>query len=79
MAISLSPETQKLIEDRMSRDGYPTADDVVRAALELLDQHDGLDEETLAAIERGEQEIERGEYRDWQVVEAELRRKYLGE
>jgi antitoxin ParD1/3/4 len=79
MAISLSPETLRLIEERMDGDGYPTADDVVRAALELLDQQDELDEETLAAIDRSEVQIERGEYRDWKEVSAELRRTYLGE
>lgn len=79
MGISLTPETQKLIEDRMKRDGYPTADDLVRAALELLDQNVELDEETLTAIERGEEQIARGEYREWADVEAELRKKYLGE
>ena len=78
MTISLSPETQRLIEERMKRDGYPTADDVVRAALELLDQQDELDDETLAAIDRAEEQIERGEYRDWKGVSSELRRKYLG-
>jgi hypothetical protein len=41
MGISLRPETQKLIEDRMARDGYPTADDVVLAAFELLDEQGG--------------------------------------
>jgi len=78
MAISLTAETQKLIEDRMKRDGYPTPDDVVRAAMELLDQPAELDAETLAAIDRAEEQIERGEYRDWAEVSAELRRKYLG-
>jgi len=37
MELSLTPETRKLIEERMRRDGYATADEVVRAALELLD------------------------------------------
>ena len=55
MALSLSPEVQKLIEERMKRGGYPTADDVVRTALGFLDVHTReLDEETVAAIEEGE-------------------------
>jgi Arc/MetJ-type ribon-helix-helix transcriptional regulator len=48
----------------MQRDGYPTADDLVRAALELLDQREELDVETLATIDRSEQQVRRGEYRD---------------
>jgi antitoxin ParD1/3/4 len=77
MSISLSSETQKLIEERMQRDGYPSADDVIRAALDLLDQRETLDDETLNAIDRAEEQIERGDYRDWKEVSAELRKKYL--
>jgi antitoxin ParD1/3/4 len=77
MSITLSPETQKLIEQRMKRDGYPSADDVVLAALELLDQKEPLDEQTLAAIDRAEAQIEAGEYRDFKEVAAELRKRYV--
>jgi putative addiction module CopG family antidote len=38
MAISLSPETQKLIVERMQQGGYATPDDVVRAGLSSLEQ-----------------------------------------
>ncbi len=38
-----------------------------------------LDEETLNAIDEAEDQIDRGEYRDWKEVSAELRAKYLGE
>jgi antitoxin ParD1/3/4 len=79
MELSLTPETRKLIEERMRRDGYATADEVVRAALELLDQHADLDPETLAAIDRAEEQIARGEYREWTQASAELRKKFLGE
>jgi len=79
MSITLSPETQKLIAERMQRDGYPSADDVVRAALESMDQEDRLDGDTLAAIDRAEAQIERGECRDWKEVSGELRKKYSAE
>ena len=80
MGLSLSPETQQLIEAQMRKGGYNSADDVVRVALELLDQTqcDALDEETLESIDRAEDQIERGEYRSWDEVKAELRAKYLG-
>jgi Arc/MetJ-type ribon-helix-helix transcriptional regulator len=77
--IALSQETQKLIEDRMRRDGYSSADDLVRAALEVLDQPETLDSETLEAIDRAEGQIERGEFRHWKEVSVELRKKYLPE
>ncbi|MDB5321186.1 MAG: hypothetical protein JWN40_2817 [Phycisphaerales bacterium] len=80
MGLSLSAETQQLIEERMRKGGYTSPDDLVRVALDVLDQVEpaGLDKETLAAIDRAEDQIERGEYRDWEDVKAELRAKYLG-
>jgi Arc/MetJ-type ribon-helix-helix transcriptional regulator len=80
MGLSLSTETQQLIEARMRKGGYRSPDDLVRVALEVLDQvePDQLDEQTLAAIDRAEDQIERGECRDWDEVKAELRAKYLG-
>lgn len=80
MALSLSTETQQLIEARMRKGGYTSPDDLVRVALEVLDQvePDELDEETLDAIDRAEDQLECGEGRDWDEVEAELRAKYLG-
>lgn len=82
MTISLSPETQKLLEDHMKRGGFATPDDVVRAALETLDQARGedfedLDPETQAAIEEGLAEAERGEVRPWHEVRAELKARYI--
>jgi Arc/MetJ-type ribon-helix-helix transcriptional regulator len=78
MEIALSPETRKLIEERVLRDGYENADALIRAALDTLDQQPELDDETLNAIDRADEQIERGEYRDWEEVAAELRRKYTG-
>ena len=40
MSQFLSAETQRLIDERMKRGGYATADDVVAAALASLDQHE---------------------------------------
>lgn len=79
MEMTLSEETAALIRERMQQDGYRSADDVVRAALELLEQRVELDAETLAAIDRGEAQIKRGEVRDWSEVRAEVRKKLLGE
>jgi Arc/MetJ-type ribon-helix-helix transcriptional regulator len=86
MNIVLSPATQKLLEDRMRKDGYATPDDAVRGMLETLEQNEAaaqfgagyLDEETLAAIDRAEEQIARGEHQDWEEVKAELRAKRRG-
>ena len=61
----------------MKRDGYASADDAVRAALELLDAQDELDPQDLAAIEESERQIAAGEELDWKQVSAELRGRYL--
>src|SRR6266542_1899128 len=66
MPISLTPETQKLIEERMKQAGCSTPDELVRLALQTLDQVDGedfdqLDADTQAAINEAEAQYERGE------------------
>ena len=40
MTPSLNAETQRLIEDRMKRGGYPTPDDLIVAALASLEQQE---------------------------------------
>jgi len=53
--------------------------EVVEAGLArlMLDAEPDLDEETLADIEAGEAEIDRGESRPWSELRAELLAKYL--
>ncbi len=70
MDIVLPPETQRLLEERRSSGTYPSVDDVVHAALCALGEAEtrGLDDETLDAIDRAEDQIERGECRDWKDV-----------
>jgi Arc/MetJ-type ribon-helix-helix transcriptional regulator len=82
MHIVLSPETQRLLEERMKKSGYATADEAVRVALKTLDDVDGaplegFDAGTLEAIERAEAQSSRGEGRPWEDVRAELKAKYL--
>ena len=81
MQISLSPETQKLLDERLKKSGYTDPDALVRFALENLEQLDGgyiedLDEETQASIERGIAELDRGESRSLEEVKAEFKAKF---
>ena len=78
MNISISPETQKLLEERLQQGGYQSADDVVHAALEALNEMEmgPLDEKTLDAIDRAEDQIERGELRDLDEVKDQIRAKF---
>jgi hypothetical protein len=81
MTIEVSAETQKLLEEKMQLHGFSSADEAVRCALEQFDQPIDveIDAETQAALDRAEEQIERGEVRDWKEVSAELRKRYLGQ
>jgi Arc/MetJ-type ribon-helix-helix transcriptional regulator len=80
-SISLRPETHKLIEERLKQGVFSTPDDMIRVALDTLDQCDvdDLDDATLAAIDRAEAEYERGEGIPADVAFAQLRRKHFGD
>jgi hypothetical protein len=84
MAITLNPETQRLIEERMRETGASSADELVLLALQTLEQRQGvdfddLDPETQAAIDEAEAQYERGEGVPLDQAFATLRQKYLGE
>jgi predicted transcriptional regulator len=71
MTITLSPETQQLLEQRMKRDGFATVDEAVRALLND-DGGDDRDPETLAAIRRGMEDARAGRTQPWEEVKKEL-------
>jgi Arc/MetJ-type ribon-helix-helix transcriptional regulator len=77
MNITLTPETQKLLEEQMKKRNFATPDEAVRTALRTLDEtmdedYESLDGETRAAIEEAEAQYERGAGRPWEEVRAEL-------
>ena len=83
MPITLSPQTQKLIEERMKATGCSTPDELVQVALQTLEQvqeedYEELDSETRAAIEEAEAQYQRGEGIPLDEAFARLRAKYLG-
>lgn len=63
MNVTLDPESQKFIEDRIKAGGYPTPEDVVRAALAALKQQEHWGDFAPGEIEQflaeGEESIER--------------------
>ena len=82
MTISLSPETQELLDAHLKRGGFASADEVVRVALETLGQVRGvdfedLDPETRAAIEEGLAQADRGEGRPLEEVREEFRARFI--
>jgi antitoxin ParD1/3/4 len=71
MTISLSPETQRLLDERLKAGTYASADDLLREALEALElrERDEADLQALKAkLERGAAQAERGELVDPDVV-----------
>jgi len=81
MDVALSPEPRKLLEEGLRSGEYRSADDVVHAALEALNELEGqsLGDETLDAIDRAEEQIEQGRVHDWKEVREPLRARFLEE
>ncbi len=81
MTIVLSPETQRLLEERMKATGVSTPDEMVRMALQSLaaEEPPELDPETEAAIDEGIARADRGDVLPWPEVREALRRRFLKE
>jgi hypothetical protein len=83
MNITLRPKTEKLLEREMSRANCRDPDLLICAALEMLQEFEGipieeLDPDTQAAIARAEAQSARGEGRQWPEVKRELQKRFLG-
>ena len=70
----------KLLEAKLKTGAYAFPDDVVRAAFQALNESEvyaapGLDDDTPDAIDRAEDQIERGEVHDWNHVREQMRGK----
>jgi predicted transcriptional regulator len=80
--VSLSAETQRMIEERMKETGVGTPDELVQIALQTLRQIRGenfedLDPATQAAIEEGLSQADRGETRPWDEVRKEIQTRFI--
>jgi Arc/MetJ-type ribon-helix-helix transcriptional regulator len=80
MEVKLSPQTQKLLEDRMKDGDYTSPDEAIRIALQSLDGEDveDLDPETQAAIERALAQADRGEGLPLDEAMAKFRQEHPG-
>ena len=69
MNVSLTPELEKLVNDRVSSGMYQTASEVIREALRALQQRYQLRERELQAvrekIHRGLEQLEHGEFTEY--------------
>jgi antitoxin ParD1/3/4 len=69
MTISLRPELQRFVEERVRAGEYATADEAVNSLLSFVAQQEELTGEQLEALRRqvavGIAEADRGELLDW--------------
>jgi antitoxin ParD1/3/4 len=77
MDISLSPDLEQLVQEKVASGSYSSASEVIREALRLLKQHDELQRLRLAELKRdiarGIEAADRGELAPAQQVFQELR------
>jgi antitoxin ParD1/3/4 len=78
MNVSLTPELEELIAQKVQSGCYTSASEVIREALRLLKEHDELRQRRLAAIgkkiDRGLAQLDRGEGIPADQARARLRR-----
>jgi antitoxin ParD1/3/4 len=79
MSITLTSEQEKLVQNLLSTRRYKKSEDVIQAALNLLEeygvQYEQWVNETREKVEVGLQELERGEGIDLDVVMEKLKAK----
>ncbi len=68
MSLSLTPEIEQRIFAQLNSGRYQSADEVVLAGLELLDQREQHLTELRQQIEVGEEQINQGKVTDGEVV-----------
>jgi Arc/MetJ-type ribon-helix-helix transcriptional regulator len=75
MNLTLHPDIQRFIDDQVRSGDFPTPEAVIEAA--ILEWRDGnaeaLDEETIAAINEAEAQIDRGEGIDLDTLRTHMK------
>ena len=78
MNVSLTPELEQLVTQKVESGRYTSASEVIREALRLLEEHDQLKQQRLAQvrekIDRGWQQLDAGQGISAQEARAHLRR-----
>ncbi len=79
MNVSITPELEKFVANKVESGRYTSASEVVREALRLLEEHDGARSAQLAEfnriLEKRLAASDRGELVDPQATRERLRRK----
>jgi len=76
MSITLTPELEKLVEDKVKSGAYRSSDEVLAEALHMLDERQRKIEALRADLQIGLDQAERGEVVEGDFVFTELRKKY---
>ena len=63
MNVSLTPELERLVNEKVESGLYQTASEVVREALRLLKERDQAREQLRADVQAGFEQLDRGEGR----------------
>jgi antitoxin ParD1/3/4 len=78
MNISLTPELERLVDERVKSGRYASASEVIREGLRLLEEQEQLKQQRLAEvrrkIDRGIEQLDRGERIPGPEARARLRR-----
>jgi antitoxin ParD1/3/4 len=68
MNVSLTPELEQVVNEKISSGLYQTADDVVREGLRLLIERDQRKESLRRDVRAGFDAVARGEYTDYSAI-----------
>jgi predicted transcriptional regulator len=71
MSITLNPELDRLVQEKLATGLYKSADHVLAAVLHALDH----EEATVAAIAEGYEDIQAGRFESWETADADFRKK----
>lgn len=75
MNVSLTPELEKLVQEKVASGLYNSASEVIRESLRLLHERDRIREirleELRKEIQKGVNQLERGEYQVYKTDELE--------
>ncbi len=77
MTITLPPQLEKRIREKVASGTYPSPNDVLQESLRLLDERDRKRAALRADIQVGIDQLDRGEGIDADVVFSELHSKYV--
>jgi putative addiction module CopG family antidote len=72
MAYALTEELDFIVREKLASGKYASEEDVLRAALRLLDE----EEETIAAVAEGYEDIRAGRHRPFDEADREFRQNH---